>query len=282
MLMDKQISDRPGFTLIELLVVISIVSLLIAILLPALAKVRQSAIRIRCLANVRGFGQAMMMASQDTNQKLPDLGNWGGINGPFGGVHPASTGQPFRINLGARAYMQSYGMTRETFYCPNRPQVNSDAYWGTENPLDADAGALAVIGYQVLGGRVGLQRKDINGTGTFQDAKDDSLQWIKLEPSGVESIHMDIENQAVYDELIADTVRYYNHSFDTLSGHISGVNPYMADPNGRYIKEGQGGANVIMIDGSGQWRPREQLGLDTGGLGSGLCQLEGATVKFWW
>lgn len=45
--------SNDGFTLIEVLVVISIVSLLIAILLPALSKARMSARILRCQANLR-------------------------------------------------------------------------------------------------------------------------------------------------------------------------------------------------------------------------------------
>ena len=97
---DKTMSERshdqrphsPGisgraFTLIELLVVIAIIAILAALLLPALARAKQSAYKAGCQSNFRQVHLAVAMFLDDHNDWLPPSPENApaGSGGPFGG-----------------------------------------------------------------------------------------------------------------------------------------------------------------------------------------------------
>jgi prepilin-type N-terminal cleavage/methylation domain-containing protein/prepilin-type processing-associated H-X9-DG protein len=62
--------SRKGFTLIELLVVIAIIAILAAILFPVFARAREKARQSSCLSNVKQIGTAVLMYTQDYDERF--------------------------------------------------------------------------------------------------------------------------------------------------------------------------------------------------------------------
>ena len=147
---------RRGFTLIELLVVISIIALLIAILLPSLAKAKELANRAVCSANIRGVIQSMFTYAQSNGSVFPctpgpvsdsysnepqvpaqyGAGSTAGtvVNDWFGrGATPTGTSCGSPLACMYLLVLQNYATTK-SFICPSDPIATTPSLQYSQTP----------------------------------------------------------------------------------------------------------------------------------------------------
>jgi prepilin-type N-terminal cleavage/methylation domain-containing protein/prepilin-type processing-associated H-X9-DG protein len=88
---------KRGFTLIELLVVIAIIAILMAILMPALSRVKEQGKRIVCESNLKNLSLAWIMYADENDGKIVD--GAGGYNYSYSGLtETAWVGQAWGAN----------------------------------------------------------------------------------------------------------------------------------------------------------------------------------------
>lgn len=71
--LSKTCSIPKNFTILELLIVVAIISILAALLLPALGKARERALEISCTSNFKQIGNTLFIYAGDSQDELPPV-----------------------------------------------------------------------------------------------------------------------------------------------------------------------------------------------------------------
>ena len=228
---------RKAFTLIELLVVISIIALLIAILLPALSKARDTAKKTQCLINQRQLTVASLAFAADSDGQLPPRSDIGLVYGMYAiySNEGGWDGNPQEQRFGDFRRMgvvvsEGYSESPEILYCPAMteshpwlkpggvsPNSTTIAGWFEEDEIPT--------GIRILNSSY-FYRETYNGKGY---------------PAGGSPASADLVNTLVPDRDAPDLVMLADVFADTTRGikdhHGDGYNFIRLDSSGDFYQD---------------------------------------------
>lgn len=195
---------KRGFTLIELLVVISIIALLIAILLPALAKVRESANIMVCTTNVRSFSQAMFAYQADTGAMPQAADRWHDSSGRHSGYNWYQTLMGTGEDGASTAGYMGDNVKIEVQRCPITMNLLPGFVVNDSGHSDSDDNAVFTYKYNE---KIGGLRESMVGTGSSVD--------VTLRPYSTDDIR-----ETASTVLIAESVQPWSYNTTAFSSNF--------------------------------------------------------------
>ena len=206
---------KKAFTLIELLVVIAIIAILASMLLPALAKAKESGKRISCVNNLRQLGLSMQMYVDDHEGLQPQRT----INLP-GGSWPSA--------------LLDYYRDSKVLVCASdlNPQSNS----GAVSNVDRAPRSYMLNGWNDYFEAQGIAFANLEGT--------------KMPESGIR----EPSDTVLFGEKLAESVHYYMDFMETSPGELTG-NDFDQLDHDKHMKGpgSSGGSDYAFADGSARY-----------------------------
>ena len=231
------------FTLVELLVVVAIISVLAALLLPALQKAKQRAKRITCMSNSRQSVIAVIMWTEESDDLLPSRRN--GPDPAYAGVGNFSKWQQYLAD-------NYTGGETKLFTCPSSKAVFlPNNVWAS-----GYYSQMGFNGFSDYENRAPWFNKSW-GRGHF-----DAYEGKQI-PMG----HVVSPNHKI---LWMDGVDFWYSNWKKWCG--SSVNGGFYDKN---FDRHYGGINTVMVDGHGEYHKDADLGKGNG-------EYQNKVKRYWW
>jgi len=275
------VKNTAAFTYKELLAVLAVISVLVCIQISALTSADSQAKVAQCAANLRRYDLSMLSYANDNANALPAFGSTGG-----GGLWPWDfPGTVYNV-------LSTYGLPRQTLYCPGFPEQNIDQMWNysisyqtTGNTNLATGGARAT-GYSVASSgllrvlsddqNVSLATQFITLSGTDPSLGPAGATYRIVASQRVLIADATISSQNQTDPTQAASYQWVLHTDSGLVGFGSWQNtpygPWRGSSTPHMAGAVPAGGNVAMIDGHVEWRPFSNMVVRTSGAGE----------VFWW